>query len=218
MPAPYDASEFVDTDVSTTASPRTSPDASTRPPTREELEAQVSTAQQRLAELKRQQEELERERAAVEEARRRRVEFQTGREEMLQHLTRGVALMEESELVARRDAEQMTKSLGALRDALAKVQSLSEENWNKENWQTEMTRALTTLENARMEWNAARLKWPLLDGPKEAPATTEPAPAQKPFSQFSQMGIGELCWLGFALTWPVTVVVLVLIVVVLLRK
>src|SRR5207247_7807555 len=127
-----------------------------RPPTREELGSRVTETQQRLMELKRAQEELERERAALEEARRRRTEFQTGREEMLQSLTRGVGFLEEAEFNARRDAEQLAKTLGALREALTKVQTIHEETWTQENYNVDLTRALTVLDNARMEWNAAR--------------------------------------------------------------
>ena len=71
----------------------------------------VSEKQIKLAELKRAQEELERERAGLEELRRRQMEFQTGRSEMLQHLTRGIGLLEEAELTARRDTEQMARTL-----------------------------------------------------------------------------------------------------------
>src|SRR5271155_982654 len=99
MPAHHDTGEFVDSEfqsshqagyeVPAPASLTPSP-MSNRPPTREEIEAMVSEKQIRLAELKRAQEELERERASLEELRRRQMEFQTGRSEMLQHLTRGI--------------------------------------------------------------------------------------------------------------------------------
>ncbi len=216
MPAPYDASEFVDTDA-VASSPRATPSpASSRPPSREELESQVLSTQSRLAELRRQQDELERERAAVEEARRRRVEFQTGREEMLHHLTRGVGLMEEAELGARRDAEQLAKSLDGLRRALDTVRVLDENTWTKDNCSTELTRALTSIENARLEWNAARLKWPVLDGAATKPATTAPATDVAPALQ--SLGFTALCRIGFALTWPVALAVLIAMVVMVLRR
>jgi hypothetical protein len=217
MPAPYDASEFVDTEA-VVSSPRATPAPVQRPPSREELESQVLSAQSRLAELRRQQEELERERAAVEEARRRRVEFQTGREEMLHHLTRGVGLMEEAELSARRDAEQLARSLDGLQRALAAVRALDENAWTKENCSTELTRALTSIENARLEWNAARLKWPLLDGAPVTPGAPTPnAPAVSPVPAMATMSFGALCRMGFALTWPVALVVLIAVVVMLAR-
>ncbi|HOW64188.1 MAG TPA: hypothetical protein PK256_02765, partial [Verrucomicrobiota bacterium] len=141
-----------------------------QPPSREELDSKVTEAQQKLVELKRQQEELERERAALEEARRRLTEFQTGRTEIQQHLTRGIGLLQEAEFVARRDAEQMSKTLQGLRESLTKVEGIREETWTRDTYPAELTRALTTIENARMEWNSARLKWPRLSG-SEAEAT-----------------------------------------------
>ena len=162
----------------------------------------MTDAHAKLAELKRAQEQLERERASLEEARRKRIEFQTGREEMLGHLTRGVEILKEAEFAARRDAEQMAKSLADLREALEKVSALQEEAWTQENWNTELTRALTTLENARMEWNSSRLKWPLLDGALKAPEQ-EARQAQHPLSFLEGKSFWELCQLGLVLTWPV---------------
>lgn len=210
MASDFDETDFVDDDFHAA---RKSPFAGSasggtgRPPTREELDSRVGETQQRLLELKRAQEELERERAGLEEARRRRTEFQTGREEMLQNLTRGVGFLEESEFNSRRDAEQMARTLGELRDALTKVQSIHDETWTQENYNVELTRALTVIDNARMEWNAARLKWSLLNGP---PAVEEAGPSdEKPaVASLESLGFLQLCRLGLALTWPLALVAL----------
>src|SRR5213595_3250940 len=209
MASEFDETDFVDGDFHT---PRKSPFASStggagRPPTREELDSRVSETQQRLLELKRAQEELERERAALEEARRRRTEFQTGREEILQSLTRGVGFLEEAEFNARRDAEQMARTLGELREALTKVQTIHEETWTQENYNVEVTRALTVIDNGRMEWNAARLKWPLLSGP--AAPEENPAPAANTTGpSLESLDFFQLCKLGLAFTWPLVLVTL----------
>ncbi len=108
---------------------------------RDDVERKVVEAQQRLVELKRAQEELERERSSLEELRRRQNEFVTGRQEMLQNLTRGVGLLEEAEFSARRDLEQMNKTLADFRLALEKIQAIRDEHWTKENFQVELTRA-----------------------------------------------------------------------------
>ncbi len=169
MASKFDQSDFVDTDyqmAQKSAYASVSPPSASlshRPPSREELEIKSNDAQAKLAELKRAQEELERERAALEEARRRRVEFQNGRAEMLQHLTRGVGLLEQSEFAARRDAEQMGRTLSDLKLALEKVSQIQEENWTQETWNLELTRGLATIEHARMEWNSAQLKWNVLN-------------------------------------------------------
>jgi hypothetical protein len=120
-----------------------------------------------------------------------------------------LGLLEEAEFSARRDAEQMAKALTDLRDALAKVQAIHEEAWTKDNFEVELTRALTTLENGRMEWNAARLKFGVLSAPATAGAEAEAAgPASVP-AIFGTRSFGELCRVGFALTWPLAAVGLI---------
>jgi hypothetical protein len=212
MPTQYDATEFVDTDylahrTPVAAAPGHAAAVPFRAPTREEVDLKVTEAQQKLAELKRAQEELERERAALEDVRRRQMEFQTGRAEMIQNLTRGLGLLEESEFAARRDAEQMAKSIGDLRDALGKVQALREDGWTPDNFNVELTRALTTLENARLEWNGARLKYPALSG-QAANAEGEAKRSLDAPARLADMGFGGLCRLGLALTWPLAAVAL----------
>jgi hypothetical protein len=218
MASQFDESDFVDSDYvatqknfgsSTFTTPVAAPPAPhattmNRPPSREELEAKVIDTQARLAELKRAQEELERERAALEEARRRRIEFQNGREEMLQHLTRGVGIIEEAEFGARREAEQMKQTVEDMRAALDKVQGMDDKLWSEENWQQELTKALTTLENARMEWNSARVKFAILDGALKSP---EQEKNEKGAALLQGQSFADLCRLGFALTWPVAVAV-----------
>lgn len=214
----YDPTDFVDSDFQAHKTPQpattTTVTAGTghRAPTREEVDSRVVEAQQKLAELKRAQEELERERAALEETRRRRMEFETGRQELIHQLARGLGLLEEAEFNSRRDAEQMAKSLADLRDALSKIQAIHEETWTKDNFGVELTRALTTIENARMEWNTARLKFPVLSG--DAPSAAPSAPASTaPVGElpFARQSFLQLCKVGLALTWPVALAVLIAI-------
>ncbi|MGO8836955.1 MAG: hypothetical protein ACLQAH_13915 [Limisphaerales bacterium] len=222
MASDYDATEFVDTDFQAHKSPYGTPPAPGDPlraPTRDEVDRKVVEAQQKLAELKRAQEDLERERASLEELRRRQTEFQTGRQEMIHHLTRGLGLLEEAEFNARRDAEQMVKTVTDFRDALDKIQAIHDETWTKESFSIELTRGLTTIENARMEWNSARLKFPVLAGEvkEETEGTETPAPAASPFAN---VGFGDLCKFGLAMTWPLVLVALgalVVLIAVLLR-
>jgi DNA repair exonuclease SbcCD ATPase subunit len=194
----FDGTDFVDTDYS---GPRPTPPGG-RAPTREELDAQLTGTQQQLAKLREAQDQLERARAAVEEMRRRRAEFTNGRAEMRQALTRGIGMLEKAELDARRDAEQLAKSLEGLRIALGQIERLNEQSWTAETWEQELTKALTAVENARMEHNAARLKWPVLDGQTPG-APTEPASERA--GGLAGLSLGQLCKLGLALTWPLAV-------------
>jgi hypothetical protein len=102
----------------------------------------------------------------------------------------------------------MIKTLADFRGALEKIQNVREETWTKENFQTELTRALTIVENARMEWNSARLKLPALAGEsthKKSEAESAPVPVVSPFANLS---FGQLCKIGLAMTWPLLIVAL----------
>jgi hypothetical protein len=208
MAAEYDSTEFVDTDFQTNKSPfaATAGD-SVRAPTRDDVDRKVVEAQQKIAELKRAQDSLERERASLEELRRRQSEFQTGRQEMIHNLTRGLGLLEEAEFNTRRDAEQMVKTIADFRDALAKIEAVRDESWTKENFHIELTRALTAIENARMEWNTARLKLPALSPEALKKNEIETAP-QTTASPLASLSFGELCKIGLAMTWPLVLVAL----------
>jgi len=196
MAGEHDPTEFIDTDFTARKSPFAAP-------TRDDVDRKVVEAQQKLVELKRAQEELERERAGLEELRRRQAEFVTGRDEVIQNLTRGLGLLEEAEFAARRDAEQMIKTIADFRAALDKVRAIRDETWTKESFQIELTRALTTIENARMEWNSARLKISALAGETKnaaAPLENKSAPVAAP--SLAELNFFQLAKIGLALTWP----------------
>ena len=212
MSSEYDPTEFVDGDLQAQKPAHSALSGGAgqplRAPTREEVAAELARKQQELAAIIREKEEKERERAALEETRRRQMEFHTGREEMIQNLTRGLGLLGEAEFGARRDAEQMAKALADLREALDKVQAIHEETWTKDNFSVELTRALTALENARMEWNAARLKFPVLSGQAAESGAAAPGAAAPAPSFLATHSFGELCRVGLALTWPLAAVAL----------
>ena len=226
MAAEFDATEFVDEDlekarrnpfqapVPMNAAPEETPKA----PTREEVDSKLTELHAKLAELKREQSEIERDRAAFEETRRRQIEFTTGREELVRDLSRGITLLEEKEFSTRRDAEQMAKSLTDLRESLIKLQAIQQESWSKENFSAELSRALGAADHARMEWNSARLKYPVLSANPQAEPAPGAAPAKKPASWLEGKSFLELAWLGLALTWPIAVAGLAIFLTLLIRR
>ena len=120
---------------------------------------------------------------------------------MLQNLLRGVALLEQAEMNLRRDALQMGRTLEGLRGALGNVQGLNEQTWTDTTWETELARALAAIENARMEWNQARLAWSVLEeGSAVAGQATGSA---APVSLLTGLTTAQLARLGLAFNWPV---------------
>jgi chromosome segregation ATPase len=210
MASDIDPTEFVDTDV--TAASDHGP-----APSREELDTRSADVQDKLAELERRRSQLEKERTEVEEARRRRAELAHGHQEMLHHLTRGVAILQEEAITTRREADQMAKSLNALQHALENVSAIDQDKWNESNWVNELTKALTAVENARHEWNSARQKWPRLDGVAKEAIRQPNGMMPPPRLTLTDQSFGQLCRLGFALTWPVAAALLAVLTVLLFR-
>jgi hypothetical protein len=173
-------------------------------PTLSELDGRLTGAHSELARLKQSSDELERQIQSIEERRRRRTEFARGLEEMRQHLTRANGLLGKAELDARREAEQLARTLETLRAAEISLEPLDESQWTAENWESELTKGLTAVEAARMDFNAARLKWPVLDG-ESGPASPGPAPS----ASLAELPMRSLLRLGLALTWPLAAVALV---------
>ncbi len=167
-------------------------------PSTEQLTAEVTDRAQQLVALRERQTQIERAKAELEELRRRRAEFDTGRGEMRDRLTRSISLLEQAELSARREAEQLVKSLGSLRVAADAVQQLSEKAWSADNWHRDLSRDLAVIENARNELNSASLTWPVLAG-NSGPAGPGAA-AGKP--TLESMSFLQLARLGLAFTWP----------------
>ena len=173
----------------------------------EELDNQATSLQTKLAELNRAREKLEKEKATVEESRRRFSEFETGREEMLHEITRSVGLLEEAHMDSQREAEQMARTLNDLRDALLKVEALEDVDTQNDQWKVLLTRNLTTIENARMEINSARLKWVILNGEQENPLSSSmDVVPNSPNGIPVPISFGQLCLWGLALTWPLLLV------------
>jgi len=226
MASDFDSTEFVDTEVQSTShrspAPVTEYEDAGAAPASEELNEHSADVQSQLVSLEEKRKQLEKERSDVEEARRRRAELATGFDEMLHHLIRGVAILEEDTIVAKREADQMTKSLGALKTCLEAVNQIDQtkvdqKKWTDATWMAELTKSLTVVENARHEWNAARLKWPRLDGVagEARPDVEGNMPAPK--LGFSDQSFGQLCRLGFALTWPIAAAIMALLLVILFR-
>ncbi len=226
MAAEFDATDFVDEDFEQArrnpfhapAPMNATPDGSPRAPSREEVDTKLTELHSRLAELKQQQGEIERERATFEETRRRQMELTTGREELVRDLSRGIQLLEEKEFATRRETEQMAKSLGDLKECLAKLQAIQTEGWTKENFSAELSRALGQVDHARMEWNSARLKFAVLSGDGAVPRSEGAAEGAEPFPPATRRSFLELARMGLALTWPIALAGLAIFVTLLLKR
>lgn len=125
---------------------------------KEEVSAQVAQAMEELERLRTRQEDLEREKQDLEDLRRKQHEYESGKRELMTHLNQSLVKLEKDEL----KAEKLTELLGAtrlrFRSFLSEVEDLQEDQWPEDGIRSELDKALTRIEQVRIEYNKALSK------------------------------------------------------------
>lgn len=194
------------------AAPAPAASAASRPVPLSTQTPRTTQLDQELIALRQREKDLENRKNQLEEAQRRKNEYHLGKKEMEENFTRGIGILEEEAILARRNIVLIENTLAAFTEMRTKVQRLNNESWSQENYATELTRALTTLENARMEWNSARVKLPILDPGREHVA--ENASQKKVTSlrdllqSLDDFSMPEIMKLGLIFHWPSLVLAL----------
>src|SRR6266566_623886 len=122
----------------------------------EHLESQVQKAQEQLLQLKRQQEQIEKQKRELEELSRRQEELERGRTEMTDKLTRALVVLEREAYNAQKRLEQIRATRESFGQHLELVEAIDPRSWNSADLHKELSRALSTVEDARTEFSQQR--------------------------------------------------------------
>jgi chromosome segregation ATPase len=148
------------------------------PPHREEVDSKLEQARDHLLALRRQQEELERQKNELEELRRRQEEYSRGRAEITDKFARGLIALERQQVESQRLAELCESTIIAFREYSEQIEQINDEEWKSANVREELSRALATLESARLEYNRAQARLDCLN-PADGQPVAELATDQK---------------------------------------
>ena len=169
--------------------------------TPELLDTQVQKAQEQLLALKRQQEHIEKQKRELEELSRRQEELDRGRAEMTDKLTRSLVVLEREAYNAQRRLEQLRTTRESFGQHLELIEAIDPKSWNPADLHKELSRALSTVEGARVEFGQQRSRLQATgDGDND-----EALPEIEPV--FSGGGRSILQWMkiGFAFSLPLIV-------------
>ena len=211
-PSPRSPSASQSTPIPSLQAPVASARQRSAPPTATDSPASSPTVEldQKLVALRQRQKELEDQKNQLEEAARRKTEYHSGRKEMEENLIRGIGILDEELIHARRELALIEKTLASFSETLSKVQRLNHESWAAESYATELTRALTTLENARMEWNSARVKLPVLEpvsqNIRSTKASSDAQPASALLQTLESFSWSKILRLGLFIHWPILII------------
>ncbi|MBA2436658.1 MAG: hypothetical protein H0V54_16525 [Chthoniobacterales bacterium] len=122
----------------------------------EHLNSQVQKAQEQLLQLKRQQEQIEKQKRELEELSRRQEELEHGRAEMTDKLTRSLVVLEREAYDAQKKMEQLRATRESFSQHLELLEAIDPRTWNQSDLSKELSRALSTVDDARTEYSQQR--------------------------------------------------------------
>src|SRR3954467_4955571 len=134
----------------------------------EHLDSQVQKAQEQLLQLKRQSEQIEKQKRELEELSRRQEELERGRAEMTDKLSRSLVILEREGYDSQKKLEQIRVTHESFTQHLQLLESIDPKSWNPGELPKELSRALSTVDDARTEFSQQRSRL-------EAAATTNDA-------------------------------------------
>src|ERR1044071_8970657 len=125
-------------------------------PSVEHLDDQVQKAQEALIQLKRQQDQIEKQKRELEELSRRQEELEQGRTEMTDKLTRALVVLEREAYNAQNRLEQVRLARESFAQHLELIEAIDPRSWNPADLHKELSRALSTVDDARTEYSDQR--------------------------------------------------------------
>src|SRR5256714_2590235 len=122
----------------------------------EHLDSQVQKAQDQLLQLKRQQEQIEKQKRELEELSRRQEELDRGRAEMSDKLARSLVVLEREAYDTQKKLEQLRATRESFGQHLELIEAIDPKSWNPTDLHKELSRALSTVDDARAEFSQQR--------------------------------------------------------------
>src|SRR5207244_11038607 len=122
----------------------------------ENLDSHVQKAQEQLLQLKRQAEQIEKQKRELEELSRRQEELERGRAEMTDKLSRSLVILEREGYDSQKKLEQIRATHESFTQHLQLLEGIEPKTWNATELPKELSRALSTVDDARAEFSQHR--------------------------------------------------------------
>jgi predicted RNase H-like nuclease (RuvC/YqgF family) len=166
------------------------------------LDSQVQKAQEQLLHLRRQADLIEKQKRELEELSRRQEELERGRAEMSDKLSRSLVILEREGYDCQKKLEQIRTTHESFTQHLQLLESIDPKSWNPSELPKELSRALSTVDDARTEFSQQRSRLEASGGEAGEMALPEVTSATsglggKSFTQWMQI--------GFAVSLPLIV-------------
>jgi chromosome segregation ATPase len=142
----------------------------------EHLDSQVQKAQEQLLQLKRQQDQIEKQKRELEELSRRQEELERGRAEMTEKFTRSLVVLEREAYDTQKKLEHLRATRESFAQHLELIEAIDPKSWNPAELHKELSRALSTVDDARTEFSQQRSRLQASDEANSDVSLPEAAP------------------------------------------
>lgn len=170
----------------------------------EHLDSQVQKAQEQLLQLKRQQEQIEKQKRELEELSRRQEELERGRTEMTDKLTRSLVVLEREAYDSQKKLEQIRATRESFEQHLALLESIDPKSWNPADLHKELSRSLSTVDDARAEFSQQRSRLSATTTDESGEVALPDAAPEVPLGGSANSFV-QWMQIGFALTLPLII-------------
>src|SRR5881397_2193539 len=167
----------------------------------EHLELQVQKAQEQLLQLRRQQEQIEKQKRELEELSRRQEELERGRAEMTDKLTRSLVVLEREAYETQNKLEQLRATRESFGQHLEVLEGIDPKGWNPSDLHRELSRALSTVDDARAEFSQQRSRLQAI-ATQDSEDVSLPEAAPEVAWTRGERSFGQWVLIGFALSLP----------------
>jgi hypothetical protein len=169
----------------------------------EHLDSQVQKAQEQLLHLRRQAEQIEKQKRELEELSRRQEELERGRAEMTDKLSRSLVILEREGYDSQKKLEQIRATHESFTQHLQLLESIDPKSWNPAELPKELSRALSTVDDARTEFSQQRSR--LEAGNNESTEMDLPDVASGSMGLGGRRSFMQWMQIGFAVTLPLII-------------
>lgn len=185
---------------------------------KEQVEDQVATAMKELEQLRQRQEDLESQKADLQDLRKKQQAFQQGRRELMDRMNQSLVTLEKEELQAEQHVELLSSARKQFRNRMKELDSIHEQSWTEDRYRTELSAALTRIEEARTEYNKTmgRIQANRSDSSTLSASAPVDASSSSGEQAFGGTAFTATLMRGLALTLPVVVAIVLLTLVILL--
>ena len=173
--------------------------------TPELLDSQVQKAQEQLLQLRRQQEQIEKQKRELEELSRRQEELERGRAEMTDKLTRSLVVLEREAYETQKKLEQLRATRESFGQHLEILEGIDPKGWNSADLHRELSRALSTVDDARAEFSQQRSRLQAI-ATQDAEDVSLPETGPEVVRGGGERSFGQWILIGFALSLPLITV------------